>query len=202
MVTPRSSQTAPWYRTTNTEPTESIAGRLLVASPELGDPNFVRSVVLILEHGEEGALGVTLNRPVGVDVVEHLPAWSEHLTPPEAVFAGGPVQREMAVGLAFRPTIPPHEGWNPVLGGVGLIDLSLPPDEVPGVEKLRVFAGYAGWGASQLELELVVGSWFVLDALQGDPYDERPEELWRRVLRRQRGATAFYAWYPEDVSAN
>jgi putative transcriptional regulator len=162
----------------------------------------MRAVLLMIEHGDEGALGVTLNRPIGLDVVDHLPAWTAHLSPPAAVFAGGPVHREMAVGLAYRPSVAADEGWAPLLGGVGLIDLTLQPEAVVAVERLRVFAGYAGWGPGQLELELAVGSWFVLDATPSDPFDGYPEDLWRRVLRRQRGATAFYAVYPEDRSAN
>lgn len=162
----------------------------------------MRAVILVLEHGDEGALGITVNRPVGMDVVDHLPAWTPYLSPPAAVFAGGPVQREMAVGLADRPSVAAAEGWSPVLGRVGLIDLALPPDEVVGVERLRVFAGYSGWSAGQLELELALGSWFVLDATPEDAFDPYPEELWRKVLRRQKTATAFYAMYPEDRRAN
>ena len=179
-----------------------VTGKLLVASPELRDPNFVRAVVLMLEHSDEGALGLTINRPIGMDVVDVLPAWSPFLAPPGAVFAGGPVQREMAVGLADRPTVAPADGWNPVLGGIGLIDLAVPPDEVIGVERLRVFAGYAGWGAGQLELELALGSWFAVDAVGSDPFHPYPEGLWKAVLSRQPGTTAFYASYPEDRAAN
>lgn len=162
----------------------------------------MRSVVLIIEHGDDGALGLSINRPVGLDVVDVLPDWTPYLAPPEAVFAGGPVEREMAVGLAWRPAVAPAEGWQPVLGGVGLIDLSQRPNEVAGVQRVRVFAGYAGWSPSQLELELAIGSWFVVDGSSSDPFDAVPESLWTRVLKRQKGPVAFYASYPDDVRTN
>jgi len=173
-----------------------------VASPEMRDPNFSRAVVLMLEHNEEGALGLTLNRPGELDVIEVLPQWGDLLCIPMTVFAGGPVEREMAVGLARRPGVEHREGWHPVLEGVGVIDLSLEPPEVEGVEDLRVFSGYAGWGASQLELELVIGSWFVIDGDTADAFDSHPDTLWQRVLARQGGHAAIYALYPEDVRLN
>ncbi len=179
-----------------------LSGKLLVASPELRDPNFTRTVVLILEHNDDGAVGLTLNRPIGLDVVDHLPSWSSHLSEPAAVFAGGPVEREMAIGLVWRPSIAPSEDWKPILGGLGVIDLGLDPAGVHGVEKLRVFAGYAGWGESQIELELTVGSWFVLETDPADAFVTHPEEMWRRVLARQADRKAFYALYPDEVRLN
>ena len=181
---------------------EVVTGRLLVATPVLLDPNFFRAVVLILEQGDDGALGLTLNRVLDVSPGEYLPMWTELISAPDAIFAGGPVNREMAVGLAWRPSVPEQEAWHPVLGGVGLIDLTDGPDSVNGLEGLRVFSGYAGWGPGQLEAEVAMGSWFVLDATVTDAFTGEPERLWHDVLRRQPNRMALFADYPPDPSLN
>ena len=100
------------------------------------------------------------------------------------------------------PFAEPSETWRPLPSGIGVIDLSLEPAEVDGIDMLRVFSGYAGWSSGQLELELAIGSWLVLDAIDGDPFTTEPDDLWRHVLRRQRGAASLYADYPEDLSLN
>jgi len=180
----------------------SLAGRLLVASPTLVDPNFRRTVVLLLEHGEGGALGLVVNRPLAAPAEEFLPQWAPFLDPPRQVFFGGPVQREMALGLAWRPAVAPDERWHPVLGGLGMIDVGEEPDRVPGVDRLRIFSGYSGWAPGQLELELTTGSWFVLDAWAADAFSATPDILWREVLRRQGGRLALFAGYPDDPRLN
>jgi putative transcriptional regulator len=184
--------------------TESIAGSLLVAGPGLLDPNFFRAVVLILEHSDEGAVGVTLNRPLEVAAADHVPAWENQLVAPTVVYSGGPVQREIAVGVARRP-IP--EGldpeWHPVLGEVGLVDLTLDPNDLGGVIAARVYSGYAGWGAGQLEWELSErSSWFVVDAEIDDVFSEDPAGLWRSVLARQEGHLSWIADFPLDPATN
>ena len=186
---------------------ESLKGRLLVAGPALIDPNFVRSVVLICLHDAEGALGLVLTRPTALAVGEPLPGWVERLAPPEVVFLGGPVQNEVAVGLAsLQPAAAGREDsdrWTPITDRLGLLDLSAPPgDEVGDLEQLRVFAGYAGWSAGQLDFEVSSTDWFVLEAEPGDPFTAQPGGLWRRVLHRQGGATAFFADFPPNPSLN
>lgn len=175
---------------------------LLVASPALVDPNFYRSVVLLLDHGPDGAVGLILDRPLELAAVDHLPAWNDDLAPPRRVFEGGPVQRETALGLAYRPDIEPSERWHPVLGGVGLVDVSRAPEELGGIDEARIFSGYAGWGAGQLEMELAVGSWVPVEASVDDAFDPVPNSLWRRVLKRQDGDVARYATYPDDPRTN
>jgi putative transcriptional regulator len=185
-----------------------LRGRLLVATPNIGDPNFARTVVLLIEHGDEGALGVVLNRPSDVEVVEHLPGWADVVASPPVVFVGGPVSPNAALCVAKVDA--GHEvlqgdgdGWDPLVGAVGTVDLTLDPDEVmPGVEAVRIFAGYAGWAPQQLEAEIADGGWFVVDALPLDPLSPLPEGLWRAVLRRQSGAVALFADYPPDPSFN
>ncbi len=184
-----------------------LTGRLLVAAPRLVDPNFIRAVVLVCRHDDDGALGVILNRLTSVTVGEALPDWVEPLAPPNVVFLGGPVQPEMAVGLGrLRPE---HAGraeseqWTPVDDRLGLVNLGSPPaEEVAVLDRLRVFAGYAGWSAGQLDFEVASGDWFVLAAEEDDPFTAGPGGLWRRVLHRQRGPLALFADFPPDPSLN
>jgi putative transcriptional regulator len=175
---------------------------LLVASPALVDPNFYRTVVLLLEFDPDGAVGVVLDRPLDIEAHEHVPGWGDYLAPPHRVFEGGPVQRETAICVAYRPTIEGLESWRPVLGGVGLVDVSLDPADIGDIREARIFAGYSGWGAGQLDMELAVGSWFPVEGTRDDVFDPVPTSLWRRVLRRQHAHIARYADYPEDLRSN
>lgn len=179
----------------------ALKGKLLVASPPLVDDNFDRTVVLLLEHSGDGALGVVLNRPGDTELPEPLESWSRWLTAPQVVFGGGPVEPDAVIGLARSPS-GPTEHWVPVLGPIGTVDLSADPDDVPPLDALRIFRGYAGWGAEQLEGELASGAWIVADAEPGDAFTDEPLLLWRSVLRRQGGRIAWLANFPDDVSAN
>lgn len=183
---------------------DDLKGRLLVASPKLLDPNFYRSVVLVLEHDDEdGALGVVLNRPSETELAEALEGWEEVAAEPTAVFVGGPVQPEVAVCLASpRPEAEPP-GFQRLLDWVGSLDVSQDPAIAgAGVGQLRVFAGYAGWDLGQIEGEVDRGDWFVLDPLPSDVFDADPEDLWKRVLRRQRGDLRLVAEFPPHPMLN
>jgi putative transcriptional regulator len=177
-------------------------GMLLVASPALTDPNFFRSVVLLMDHDREGAVGVILDRPLEIDVKDHLPSWCERLAPPGRVFEGGPVQTQTAIGVAHRPGVEAEETWQPTRDFVGFVDVSLDPDGVDGLDEVRIFAGYAGWGAGQLDMELDIGSWFPVEGTADDVFDPVPTTLWRRVLRRQEQHIARYANFPIDLRSN
>ncbi|WP_329253052.1 YqgE/AlgH family protein [Actinoallomurus sp. NBC_01490] len=186
-----------------------IAGRLLVATPRLADPNFRRSVVLLVEHEEEGGtLGVVLNRPTEVPVEQVLPPWSEMVTGPSVVFQGGPVALDSALALAHVPGTDEPLGWralngSPAVARIGLVDLDAPPELLATeVAKLRVFAGYAGWGVGQLRSEVEDGAWYVVPAESDDAFRDDPGRLWQDVLRRQGGDLAFVATFPEDPSLN
>lgn len=190
-----------------TETTDSLAGRVLLAAPQLADPNFVRTVVLLVQHHDEGAVGVILNRPSEVGVADVLPPWASLASGPPVVFRGGPVSPDGALCLARINGGDDPLGWHslevPELGSLGVLDLDAPPVMVAHqVEQLRVFAGYAGWEAGQLEGEIKEGAWYVLPADREDPFSERPDELWRSVLRRQGGQLAMLATLPTDPSLN
>jgi putative transcriptional regulator len=187
----------------------SLAGRLLVATPVLSDPNFRRTVVLVVEHeAEQGTLGVVLNRPTQVPVDQVLEPWTDLATSPSVVFSGGPVAPNSALALALVPGTDEPVGWHPLDGApavarLGLVDLDAPPGLLaPAVASLRVYAGYAGWGAGQLEAEIGEGAWYVLPAETGDAFCADPERLWPAVLRRQGGELAYVATYPDDPSLN
>jgi len=183
---------------------ESLVGHLLVATPSLRDPNFERTVVLLVAHEDGGALGVVLNRATEVPVAEVLAGWDSLAGDPPVVFEGGPVQPEAAICLArSRPGVAEQVGFSRVDGTVGTVDLSADPEGFrEHLLEVRVFAGYAGWGAGQLEEEIATGSWFTFKALPGDAFTGRPDDLWQMVLRRQGGMMAAVAIYPADPALN
>ncbi len=183
---------------------ESMTGRLLIATPALKDPNFDHTVVLLVAHEAGGALGVVLNRATEVPVADVLGTWGGLARSPAVLFEGGPVQPESAICLGrLRPEGRRVSGFHSVAGPVGTVDLSGDPDKLrDSVIGIRVFAGYSGWSAGQLEEEISTGSWFVFDALPGDAFVERPDDLWQMVLRRQGGILAAVAHFPPDVNLN
>ena len=180
-------------------------GRLLVATPLLTDPNFERTVVLMLEDNDEGALGLVLNRPSELEVEEPLPDWADLSAPPPVVFVGGPVSRSSVIALARvgdgpQPT---EDAWTSVLGPIGVLDLTADAALMHAViDGVRVFAGYAGWGSDQLNGEIAEGAWFVVDALPTDATTDEPDELWRSVLARQPDRLRLFANYPPDPAVN
>jgi putative transcriptional regulator len=188
---------------------DTLMGQLLVATPLLADPNFRRTVVLVVEHEPgEGTLGVVLNRPTHVPVGRVLEAWQEVVTGPAVLFRGGPVAPDSAVALALVAGHDEPLGWRPLDGGpvtarIGLVDLDTPPELLaPEIASFRVFAGYAGWGSGQLQAEIDEGAWYVLAAEPGDAFAAQPERLWPGVLRRQGGDLALIATFPDDPAAN
>ncbi|WP_084960676.1 YqgE/AlgH family protein [Thermoactinospora rubra] len=185
-------------------------GGLLVATPLLDDPNFRRSVVLILEHDRDGGtLGVVLNRPSQISVTQVLPVWDSLVTGPPVLFEGGPVQTDSALALAAVPSGQEPLGWrrlhaaSPSVARLGTVDLDAPPEILKGeIAQMRIFAGYSGWTSGQLESEIAEGAWYLVDSEIGDTFAADPASLWRRVLRRQRGELAFVATCPDDPTMN
>ncbi len=177
---------------------------LLVATPQLVDPNFADTVVLLLDVDEAGALGVVLNRPTPVSVAEVLSAWSGVVAQPDVLFLGGPVSTEGALAVGWlRDTDDVPVGFREVQGSLGVVDLDTPVELIDGsLSGMRIFAGYAGWGAEQLDGEIEEGSWYVVPAQPPDVFREDCSELWRDVLRRQPGELAWHSTRPLDPDLN
>ncbi len=182
------------------------SGSALVAAPRLRDPNFHRTVVLIIEHQAAGTVGVVLNRPSEVTVRDVLPSWSPHATVPGALYVGGPMQRRAALCVAALPAGVDAEhtaGMIKVRGSLALVDLDADPDLMaPRLRGLRVFAGYAGWSPGQLATEIDGGNWVVVPALPEDVLAPPGTDLWSRILRRQGLPLALLATYPTDPALN
>jgi putative transcriptional regulator len=180
---------------------ESLRGQLLVAAPSLHDPNFSRTVVLIAEHNEEGAMGVVLNRESELEVAEAAPALSELVDPDEHVHAGGPVQPTAVVIVAeFEDS---QHAATLVLDSVGFVAADTDFDALASdVGRVRVFAGLAGWGPGQLESELEREDWIVEAATPDDVFAGDADALWSAVLERKGGQYALVARMPLDPSLN
>jgi len=182
---------------------EPAAGSLLIAAPTMADPNFARTIVLLLDAGDSGALGVVLNRPTDVDVADVLEPWADLVAGPGVLFHGGPVETDAALAVARIVADDEPVGWRRVFGSTGLVDLDAPVEILASaVAELRIFAGYAGWGAGQLESEIEEGAWYVVPALPQDPFPDDPERLWASVLRRQGGQLAMLATMPTEPGMN
>ena len=179
---------------------ESRRGHLLVASPTLLDPNFRRTVVLVTEHNEDGAAGLVLNRPSLVQVAAAVPDLESLVDEAEQVWVGGPVQPEAV--LVLGEFVDPDDAAVPLFDSLGFPSLDEPEEIVPATTRRRVFAGYAGWGAGQLEEEIANEDWILEEALADDAFTEEPDELWRDVLRRKGGIYELVARMPDDPSLN
>lgn len=174
-----------------------LAGQFLVATPIITMPPFARSVVLMLEHDDTGAIGLVLNNPTDLLVSDHIPAIGHEVSSPPEVFLGGPVSTDTAVtlgmghGISFlRPS---------ALPGIGIVDIAT---DLDGLDSLRVFAGYSGWDPHQLESEIDEGSWWVLFPDIDEIFTSDVEGMWERTVERGPGIVPLYATYPEDPSAN
>lgn len=190
---------------------EDLTGRLLVAvpgpRPDDEDPEpdvFDHGVVLVLHHDQEsGAHGLVLNHPLQASVEAILPGWERHVSPPDMVFQGGPVQVDSALGLVSLPPGVETLGLKRLFADIALVDLDAPTALVAAeIGGMRVFAGYAGWEQGQLEHEIAAGIWWVVDCRSRDPFTPHPELLWSSVLRRQRNELSFAVHYPNDPSRN
>ncbi len=180
---------------------ETLRGQLLVSAPSLEDPNFARTVVIVGEHNEEGALGVVLNRPSDTEVAEAVPDLADLVEDGEIVHVGGPVQTSAVLVLAEFAE--PEQAQQLVVGDVGFLAVDEEDDRVAtAVCRARVFAGYAGWGPGQLEAELAREDWIVEPAVGEDVFCEDAETLWSRVLERKGGQYRLLARMPLDPSVN
>jgi putative transcriptional regulator len=178
---------------------ESLKGQLLIAAPLLVDPNFHRTVVLVVEHTPEGAVGVVLNRPSDVAASDALPGLGP-LADGERVYVGGPVQPQAVIVLGEHADAAVEAA---VCGPIAPVTLDDDAGaDLDGVSRLRVFAGYAGWGEGQLDGELAEEAWFTEPALPGDVFAGDADALWRRVLERKGGHYALLARMPDDPSVN
>ena len=179
---------------------ETLQGRLLISSGDLLDSNFRHTVVLIGVHNADGALGVVLNRSLGVTVQEIVPTLADLVPTGEPLFQGGPVQPASPVLLAelIRPELVDIA----VFGSVGFLVGDVSADVHPSVLRARVFAGYSGWAPGQLEAELKAGAWITEPALVDDVFTDAPEALWSRVLVRKGPEYRELSRMPYDPSMN
>jgi putative transcriptional regulator len=180
---------------------DSARGQLLVAGPALLDPNFWRTVVLVVEHNEEGALGLVLNRPSETSLGEAVPQLESLLDPNERLFIGGPVQPSAVIVLAeFEDAA---DAALVAFDDVGVLGTGPSPEDLTaGVRSGRAFLGHAGWGPGQLDGELERGDWILEPARLEDAFSVDPLALWSEVLTRKGGSYALVARMPADPSMN
>jgi putative transcriptional regulator len=180
---------------------ESTRGQLLIAGPALLDPNFWRTVVLVVEHTDEGAFGLVLNRPSDTIATDAAPALEDLLEPADLVFIGGPVQPSALIVLAQFED--PSDAALLAFDDVGVVAQSDAPEELSiGVRRARAFAGHSGWGPGQLDSELERGDWILEPARLEDAFSDNPREMWSAVLSRKGGSYRLLARMPPDPSVN
>jgi putative transcriptional regulator len=165
---------------------KTLAPGFLLAMPQLGDPNFHRSVVLMLEHSEGGAMGLIINRGSAVTLGELARGQAMPIDPgrePEPVFVGGPVEPQRGFvlhdddGVAEKHLVLPGLYLSVTMDALAPLLRSATP-------RIRFCLGYAGWGAQQLEREIAQGAWLFTDAAARPVLEGHPEQLWEATLKR------------------
>lgn len=177
-----------------------LTGRLLLSNATLFDPNFRRTVVLIGHHDEDGAVGVVLNRPLGLPIDTVVPPLSDLVAIGDELFEGGPVQPDAAVVIAEFSD--PTRASLVAFGSIGFLPDEMDTEDRDAIVRARIFAGYSGWGPGQLEDELAEEAWLVTEATDEDVFTPEPERLWERVVRRLGPGYAILQTMPIDPSAN
>ena len=177
----------------------SLQGKLLVSSPSLHDPNFRKTVVLIAHHDDDGAMGLVLSRPSDVPGAAAAPALGGLPGADDPVFVGGPVEPTALMVLAEFDDV--DDAAAPIFGRLGFMPADAEPEDLS-IQRLRIFAGYSGWGSGQLEAELDEPAWLVVDAEADDAFAADPDELWRSVLRRHGGPLTLMERMPFDPGLN
>ena len=172
----------------------------MIAGPSLQDSNFFRTVVLMIEHSDEGALGLVLNRPSQTTVGEAVAELEQLLDLDDLLFIGGPVQPSSLIVLSeFEDT---GEAALLAFDDVGVLATGASLDEAAGVRRSRAFVGHAGWGPGQLDAEIERGDWILEPAQREDAFADQPTELWESVLTRKGGNYRLVARMPTDPSMN
>jgi putative transcriptional regulator len=181
---------------------DSLRGKLLLASPKILEPTFNRTVVLMTEHTDEGAMGLILNRPSETSVADAVPDLLALAEDEDLVYVGGPVAATAVVVLAEFED--PRKAALVVEGDLGFVPADAgDPERLAGeLRRTRVFAGHSGWGPGQLEDELDDDAWIVVDCAREDVFTDDPEALWPAILRRMGGEHALLATMPADPSLN
>jgi putative transcriptional regulator len=178
-------------------------GTILIADKNLSDPNFQKTVVLLMMYDDHGAVGLVLNRQSDIQVSQLLPGVKEARDRTDTAFTGGPVEPKSVLALLRSNKAP--DGAQHIVGDIwAILDQDLLQDTMtshPGPDKLRFYLGYAGWGPGQLEAETDAGAWRVIRANATTVFDASPESLWDRVvqsldLRLARAANPN-AWGPK-----
>jgi len=183
--------------------TSDTAGKLLIATPAIGDGNFEQSVIFMLHHDAGGALGVIINKPSRLDLGELLPRWTDLASEPALIFDGGPVEKNGFIGVGHSIGDQPDTSVD--VPGTDLVTIDLESDPAlaaASIDRLRIFRGYAGWGARQLDTELKAGAWFTVESEPSDMWTTEPSGLYEDVLRRQSGQLRWFANAPLDPSQN
>jgi len=174
---------------------------LLIASPSLEDPNFRRTVILVGEHSEEGAIGLVLNRPSPSSVGEAVPALDGLIEGSASLFIGGPVAPSVVMVLARMQE--PADPDQVVAPGIEFLAAETDLESLGELAlQTRVFAGYAGWGPGQLEAEIERDDWIIHSPSELEIFCEAPESLWSSVLEGMGGQFALVARMPADPSLN
>ncbi len=182
----------------------SYAGELLVSRPDMVDPNFDGTITYLLEHGADGAVGVVLNRPSELPVGDAFPDWTDLCSQPGQIFHGGPVQTNAIIALGRHLPGAPAAGEFDLPAGLVSVDLDEQPAllQGAGLAEMRIFAGYAGWGAGQLEGEIANGAWWILPGITDDVFTGAPDRLWQTVMGRAGPEFRWFANLPSDPSVN
>lgn len=178
------------------------AGKLLVAKPLLGDPNFDRTVVLLIDHNHEGSFGFVVNNPLAIRLSDLIVGFPEINN---EVFSGGPVQQDNLFFIHRKGNLIPgsQEIGNGLYWGGELKPLKeLIKLKLIGENDIRFYLGYSGWGANQLDMEMEEDSWLVLNGELVNIFDDQPEQMWSSILMRQGGQYQLWANSPFDPNLN